>query len=232
MNYTLIIIGFIVLVGIYMLYQYFTNTTLTSGVVDLANQTEYKHDTLKSPASKIYSLAGWIFMTGQTDDGTGGFIFHRAATSTTNPNVNNPINFGLKFQGTTLEFYGGSSSNALFNITNQVPLQKWVYVVININGDLVEVYLNGKIVKTVKLNDGILTSIFSATASLFVGNNKIKGYITKFSMNPQLIDAATVWKNYLSGNGLSNQFLNYFMPYNINMAITKDDVLERQFSIF
>jgi hypothetical protein len=225
MNYTLIIIGFIVVVAIYMLYKYFTNTTLTSGVVDLSKKTEYQYDTLNTPSSKIYSLAGWIFMTGNID--TGGYIFHRAVTLNTTP-----MNFGLKFNGTTLDFYGGTSTTALFNITNQVPLQKWVYVVINVNGDLVEVYLNGKIVKTVKFTDGTLTATFSPTALLFVGHTNIKGYITKFSMNPQLIDAATVWKNYLSGNGLSNQFLNYFMPYNINMAITKDDVLERQFSIF
>jgi hypothetical protein len=224
MNYMLIIIGFIVVVAIYMLYKYFTNTTLTSGVMDLSKRTEYTYDKLKSPTSKIYSLAGWIFMTGQT---AAGFIFQRAASAS-----NQPYNFGLKFNGTTLDFYGGPKSTAQFTIANQVPLQKWVYVVINVNGDLVEVYLNGKIVKTVKLDDTTLTSTFSSTASLFVGDTAIKGYITQFSMVPELIGAATVWKNYLNGNGVGNQFLNYFMPYNINMAVTKDDVLQRQFSIF
>jgi Concanavalin A-like lectin/glucanases superfamily len=226
MNYMLIIIGFIVVVAIYMLYKYFTNTTLTSGVMDLSKRTEYKYDKLKTPTSKIYSLSGWIFMTGQTDNG-GGFIFQRAAAA---GSAN--WNFGLKFNGTTLDFYGGTKQQAQFTITNQLPLQKWVYVVINVNGDLVEVYLNGKIVKTVKHNDNTLTTPFSSTASLFVGDSTIKGYITQFSMVPELIGAATVWKNYLNGNGVGNQFLNYFMPYNINMAVTKDDVLQRQFSIF
>lgn len=230
MNYMLIIIGFIVVVAIYMLYVYFTNATLTSGVIDLSKTTEYTYDKLKSPNSKIYSLAAWIFMTGQT--GQGGFIIKRQSTE------DEKINIGLYFNGTTLELFGGAApsgnppTNKLFTVTNQLPLQKWVYVVVNVNGDLVEVYLNGKIVKTVQLTSTTLTSNFSPSATLKVGGSSIKGYITQFSMVPEIIGASKVWKNYLSGNGIGNQFLNYFMPYNINMTVTKDDVLQRQFSIF
>lgn len=234
MNYILIIIGFIVVVAIYMLYKYFTNATLTSGVIDLSKSTDYTYDKLKSPTSKIYSLAGWIFMTGQSSS-NGGFIFKRESTD----GSPKPINIGLYFNGTSMDLFGGAAptptaapTNKLFNITNQIPLQKWVYVVVNVNGDLVEVYLNGKIVKTVQIKDNALTSNFSPTATLKVGDSALKGYITQFSMIPELIGASTVWKNYLNGNGIGNQFLNYFMPYNINMTVTKDDVLQRQFSIF
>jgi hypothetical protein len=235
MNYILIIIGFIVVVAIYMLYKYFTNTTLTSGVMDLSKSNDYTYDKLKSPTSKIYSLAGWVFMTGQTPGSSGGFIFKRESTE----GSTKTINIGLYFNGTSMDLFGGDAPNSstlptnkLFSITNQIPLQKWVYVVVNVNGDLVEVYLNGKIVKTVQIQDNKLTTKFSPTATLKVGDPAIKGYITQFSMIPELIGASTVWKNYLNGNGVGNQFLNYFMPYNINMAVTKDDVLQRQFSIF
>lgn len=229
MNYMLIIIGFIVVVAIYMLYVYFTNATLTSGVMDLSKTTDYTYDKLKSPTSKIYSLSGWIFMTGQTTN--GGFIFKRNTSD-------EKLNIGLYYNGTTLHLFGGEipngppPTNKLFTVTNQLPMQKWVYVVVNVNGDLVEVYLNGKIVKTVQLTSSKLTRSFSSTATLKVGDTGIKGYITQFSMVPEIIGASKVWKNYLNGNGVGNQFLNYFMPYNINMAVTKDDVLQRQFSIF
>lgn len=236
MNYTLIIIGFILIVAIYMLYQYFTNSTLTSGVVKLDKVTTYTYDQLQDPTSKIYSCSGWIFLTG----GAGGFIFKREAIAGTPKK----INIGLYIDGTTLSLYGGGTptpadpnSALLFTITNQIPLQKWVYIVINVNGDLVEVYVNGKIVKTVKLNSGTLTTgdHFSPTASLIVGDGNIKGYLTQFIMVTRLIDAVTVWKNYLNGNtsnGIGGQILSYFMPYNINMAVSKDDVVQRQFSIF
>jgi hypothetical protein len=207
-----------------MLYKYFTNATLTSGVLDLSKESQYTYDKLKSPSSKIYCLSGWVFMTGGS-----GFIFKRESLSGTPK----PINIGMRFDGTTLDVYGGTNVSAkLFSVTNQLPLQKWVYIVLNVNGDLVEVYLNGKIVKTVQLTTGTLTSPFSPTATLIVGNTGIKGYITQFSMVPELMKAPTAWKNYLNGNGLSNQFLSYFMPYNINMTVTKDNVLQRQLSIF
>ena len=225
MNYTLIIIGFILIVVIYMLYKYFTNATLTSGVVKLNTPTTYTYDQLKDPVSKIYSCSAWVFLTGGS-----GFIFRREATS------DKKLNIGLHINGTTLSLYGGAipNNNPLFTITNQIPLQKWIYVVVNVNCDLVEVYLNGKIVKTVKLNGGTLTGggNFSPTASLIVGDGTIQGYITQFIMVTPLIDAATAWKNYLSGNGQGNQFISYVMPYNINMSVSKDDVVQRQFSIF
>ena len=75
MNYTLIIIGFILIVVIYMLYKYFTNATLTSGVVKLNTPTTYTYDQLKDPVSKIYSCSAWVFLTGGS-----GFIFRREAT--------------------------------------------------------------------------------------------------------------------------------------------------------
>lgn len=226
MNYTLIIIGFIVVVGLYMLYKYLTNKTLTSGIVQLNNPTAYTYtyDKLQNPTSKIYSFAGWMFLTGQTGS-TGGYIMQRTDPTT-------GINIGLFVNGTTLSLYGGQQTAPLFTITNQIPLQKWIYVVVNVNGDLVEVYLNGKIVKTVQFTPGTLTTHFNATAPLIIGNTSIQGYLTQFILASQLLDASTVWKNYLSGNGLSNQLLSYFMPYNINMTVSKDDVLQRQFSIF
>jgi len=231
MNYILIIIGFIVVVGLYMLYKYLTNKTLTSGIVQLNNPDAYTYgyEKLQSPTSKTYSFAGWMFLTGQTTGSNGGYIFQRSKTK----NDKSTMNIGLFINGTTLSLYGGQQSAALFTVTNQIPLQKWIYVVVNVNGDLVEVYLNGKIVKTVQFTGGTLTNKFSATASLIIGDSaSIQGYMTQFILVSQLLDASTVWKNYLNGNGLSNQFLSYFMPYNINMTVSKDDVVQRQFSIF
>ena len=232
MNYTLIIIGFIVVVGLYMLYTYLTNKTLTSGIVPLnapATYT-YTYDKLNDPVSKIYSFAAWMFLTGQTQSNSGGYIMNRS--DVLHPNDPTRMNIGLFVNGTTLSVYGGNTSNALFTVTNQIPLQKWIYVVVNVNGDLVEVYLNGKIVKTVQLTSGKLTGTFSATRSLIIGSTNIQGYMTQFIMVSTLLDASTVWKNYLNGNGVGNQFLSYFMPYNINMTVSKDDVVQRQLSIF
>jgi hypothetical protein len=212
-----------------MLYKYLTNKTLTSGIVPLNNPGTYTYgyEKLQSPTSKIYSFAGWMFLTGQTGI-DGGYIFQRSNTK----NDKSTMNIGLFVNGTTLSLYGGQQNNLLFTVTNQIPLQKWIYVVVNVNGDLVEVYLNGKIVKTVQFATGTLNNHFSATASLIIGHESIQGYMTQFIMVSQLLDASTVWKNYLNGNGLSNQFLSYFMPYNINMTVSKDDVVQRQFSIF
>jgi hypothetical protein len=152
MNYTLIIVGFIAVVAIYMLYVYFTNNSLTSGLVKLNMPSTTKAADLKDPASKVYSYEGWLFLSGQS-----GYILQRSTTA------NNAVDFGLYINGQTLSIRNsttGAGQDKMV-ITTNFPLQKWTYFVINVNGDLVEAYLNGKLVKTVQLTNGTISTLSS-----------------------------------------------------------------------
>jgi len=221
MNYTLIIVGFIAVVAIYMLYVYFTNNSLTSGLVKLNVQSTTKAEDLKDPASKVYSYEGWLFLSGQS-----GYILQRSKQS------NVDVDFGLYVNGQTLSIRQSNTGAGQDKIvvTNNFPLQKWTYFAINVNGDLVEAYLNGKLVKTVQLDPGTISKP-SSKKNLIVGDATLTGYITQLIRVSSIIDAGTVWKKYLQGNGLTNTFARYFMPYNINMTITKDDIVQRKINV-
>jgi hypothetical protein len=117
--------------------------------------------------------------------------------------------------------------------TNQFPIQKWVYVVLNVTAmRVIEVFLNGKLVQTAQIANIADLRNPSAQSDLVVGDQHLtNGYVTKFIRLPSTLPADTVWTNYLSGNGL-NSMLAYILPYDINMAITKDNIVQQQYKIF
>jgi len=130
---------------------------------------------------------------------------------------------------------GTGTSNApdqVMSITNNFPIQKWVYLVINVyNLQTFEAYLNGKLTKTVNVSSTNSPIPTSRTSSLYIGNTGLTGYTTKFTRTPSTIDAQTVWQKYLGGNGISNMF-STLMPYGLNMSISKGEDLQRVIQVF
>jgi hypothetical protein len=235
MNYLAIGLGFVIVVLIYFLYIYFTNNTLTAGLTKLDTQvTTWPATKLTKPGSTDYSYQGWFYINNAPSNGY--YMFYRKGTS------NNGVGIGLALNGQTLAVYTNTSNanpsvaitsdTLLMTATTQFPIQKWVYVVLNVTAmKVIEVYLNGKLVQTVQVTPSALNNP-SAQSDLVVGNqNLTNGYVTKFIRLPSTLPANTVWTNYLSGNGL-NSMLAYILPYDINMAITKDNIVQQQYKIF
>ena len=151
-------------------------------------------------------------------------IFHRGSSETATSE------FQVDICGQTLELQAGTgtSPNApskIMTITTNFPIQKWTYLVVNVsNLSTFEAYINGKLAKTVKVSNSVLPT--SKTSSLYIGNTSLNGYVTKFTRLPKVLDAKTVWENYLGGNGLSS-FLSALMPYGLNMSISNGEDVVR-----
>jgi hypothetical protein len=125
----------------------------------------------------------------------------------------------------------GTSPTQIMNITAQFPIQKWTYLVVNVyNMKTFEAYINGKLAKTVNIGDMNVTPTFK-TSTLYIGNTNISGYVTKFIRRDKTLDAKTVWQNYLSGNGLTSYFSS-FIPYGLNMSISKGEDVQRIVNVF
>jgi hypothetical protein len=228
MNYMMIIGGFILVVILYMLYLFFTNNTLTSGLQPLSTSITYDYTKLVDPGSNVFCYEGWIYLNSAPTSEKS--LFQRSSAT-----IGTDTDFAVTLNGSTLAVKcssGGSGTRNVnvMTITDQLPLQKWIYLVVNVNSQrVVEAYLNGKLVKTVQSSaSGALPTSPSTVKSLFLGDNGIDGYITKFTRTATNMNADLVWSTYLTGNGL-NSALGYLMPYNINLAISKDDIIQRQF---
>lgn len=225
MNYLAVILVFVIVILLYMFYSYLTNTSLTSGLQKLVEPLTFGPSKLDKPGSATYSYQCWLFIN---DVNSAGSIFYRKGTGT-----NATKDFDVSLNANTLTINAGTSSsgpNTIMTVTTEFPLQKWVYLVINVyTSGTVEAYINGKLIKTVKVDATAIKP--KALSPLTVGGGGPKGYVTKFTRLSKTLNAETVQKNYFSGNGIST-FFSSMIPYGLTMAISKGEEVQRSIKVF
>lgn len=226
MNYLAIGLVIIIIIILYNMYYYLTNNALTSGLQPLGHQIMKTYDKLKDPNSLSYSYQCWLYVNNPTN--SNRMLFYRG--------TNNNNAFEVSLNGQTLKLKAGTGASSaidIMTITTNFPIQKWTYLVINVtNCQTYEAYINGKLAKTVNVSNRNDTTPTSRTQSLYIGNPNLGGsYVTKFIREPKTLDAQTVWNYYLSGNGLTNYFRS-FIPYGLNMSISKGEELQRVVNVF
>lgn len=100
-----------------------------------------------------------------------------------------------------------------------VPIQKWVNLLISVYGRTLDVYLDGKLVKTcvlpgvAKINDN---------ANVYVTpNGGFSGWTAKFQYYPNSIDPQTAWNIYQQGYGAS-MLSNIFGKYQVKVSLVEN----------
>ena len=218
MNYTIISLVFIIILMLYAGYVYISNIAITTGVVSLKSPGDYattKWQKLDNPGSTQYHYEGWLFIKTLPTNGT---IFQRQ--------LNALSSTGLVLNGSTLTFSKSTGTAAapnaqmgnpstIVNITDDFPIQKWVYFVVNVKDKFFECYLNGKLIKSEFVTDDLTPS---TRKDLYLGDGSTDGYITKFRHGASVLTPDQVWKNYLAGNGLAN-FTNWLAGYNATFSL-------------
>jgi len=221
MNYTIIALVFIIILMLYAGYMYITNTSLTTGVVSLKSPGDFgitKWNKLDNPGSAQYHYEGWLFIKTLPAT-TNGTIFQREMKIGA---------VGLILNGSSLTFSKGNLSSpapgvmtnlsTIVSITNDFPIQKWVYFVLNVKDKLVECYLNGKLIKSQIVDTTTADLTPSTRKDLFLGDNSTDGFITKFKREATVLTPDEVWKRYLAGNGLAT-FTNWLAGYNATFSL-------------
>ena len=220
MNYLYVIAGVILVVILYFIYLYLTNDTVSSGIQDLSSPLTTPSKKLKSPGSTIFSYQFWAFITKPANTNNSQTILKRGS--------DNGVEFRIDISGTQLVIKNGSTD--LMVATNHFPIQKWSCVLVNYSEStkILECYINGKLVYTKQLNAGMTVT---SSKALTIGTPGLNGYITKVIYLPETITSDEAWKKYLEGNGQLS-ISSYFAGYNLNMAVSKDDVVQRNWKLF
>jgi hypothetical protein len=109
-------------------------------------------------------------------------------------------------------------------VSNNFPLQKWVYITVSVDNTIADIYLEGKMVKSVPIPQ---VSPDADKEIVFGGN--YQAYISQFQRWTTEIDPQTVWSTYMKssgGNGVS------MGNYNVNLSLLKDNAVASNFSLF
>lgn len=222
MNYTVIALVFVIVMMLYLAYVYLSNTSLTTGVISLTDPartfTTLPYTKLVNPASITYHYQGWLFV--DTLPATTKTVFWKDEKGLTMCLKGSVLTIHDKYSSVLATGASAPSpeNGLIMTVTEKFPQQKWVYFVINvINRRILEVYLNGKLIKTLQVSEPITNA--SRGSLNLGGTGAVEAYITKFKREPRAILPDEVWSTYLAGNGLST-FTNWLAGYNATFTIS------------
>jgi hypothetical protein len=221
MNITVIILVTIVLIllyGLFVMYYYGNKSTLVSSKLYLSNGSKtINFETADKGAYKTFSYSLWVYLNTEIDSN----IFNimnvtlnntKSVTYATGGKIeaSNGV-FGLYFKDNNLVITIGDTSN---NIMTPFTKQRWVNIFVNsFENSYYEVYINGKLIKTINATGGTPES-----GSLIVlgGSPNKDVVLTKLVRFTKTLDSHSVWKNYLEGNGMS------YNKYNASLEVKED----------
>lgn len=224
MNYTLVIMGIILVVIVYILYKVLDEKGRTVAKrQDLSNGANAINlDTTGKETSTRYYISAWIYINKLPAGGKE--IFQIMKGGALDPN----LKVKLK-DDATLEYTILNSKNSLVThtITTNFPLQKWVCIVVSVDNHIVDLYIDGKLVASQKIADGVKQ--IDEKSSIIFGT--LDAYLAKMEREPKAMDPTNAWNKYMEGNG-GNYFSKMFANYGGVFTLTKDDLDVRDFQLF
>lgn len=111
---------------------------------------------------------------------------------------------------------------------NNFPIQKWVSVVVSVYGKSLDVYLDGKLVRTSVL-PGV--PVINPGASVYVTPaGGFSGWTSKFQYYPNATDPQTAWNIYEQGYG-ANWLSNLFGNYQVKVSFLENGNEDGSFTI-
>lgn len=228
MNILTIILGVIVILLAYFLYnKYLTNpNALTTSQLDLKQtNANIPFANFTSGYSTQYAYGAWVYVNSWN---TNNYKTLMSRGGIYNPTNNTTTDITLQLDKTTPDLYmyigiQGVAMPHKIKITNNFPIQTWVYVVISVDNQIVDAYINGKFVLSTKLPNLPVVS----SSDISIGDSTFPDiFMMGFTRWAYPLDPQTVWTDYLKGNGKGGS--------NFNMVITtyQNNVEQSQFSMF
>lgn len=209
----------LIVVIAYMISTAISSTTSISKEVDMKDKTaDISASSLTRPDATRYAYNVWLYMDKPIAGSAS--IFSRTS------------DLGLFINGNTstlsLQLYRKNAAST-YQITNNFPLQKWVFVTVSVDNSTIDMYLDGKLVKSVIDVSDANSHAPDGTSPITFG--VLPGtYMMKFSRVLAPSDPQTTWGLYMEGSGSIRG--NLVKRYNVNLSVMKDNVLANSLSLF
>ena len=128
--------------------------------------------------------------------------------------------------GNTPAGANGASPTHTCNIDN-VPLQKWVNLIVSLNGRSLDVYLDGKLVRTCLL-EGVAASNKNSDLKI-TPNGGFDGFTSRIKYVPDRINPQQAYELYKKGPGGSA--LGGLNKYKVRVALMEDGDEKQSFEL-
>jgi hypothetical protein len=223
-----ILLGVIMIVLLYLVYVYYfsTTTTLTSSL--WLNQNNAPITTIVNPQSSIFTYGVWVYINTWSQGPTN--LFQCSTGSQTHFSLDFPVASPTLTctVNTGPTACNPSSTPTVITVTNNFGIQRWVYVLVSVNTNIVDCYLDGKLVTSTQLNGIPTISCTNANNNWSIQYGTGDIYLSNFQRWTTATDPASAMSYYR----VKPAAAKVFSSYGANIQLTKDNVGQQSIKLF
>jgi hypothetical protein len=175
---------------------------------------------LSDPTATNYFFSAWIYVKSKASANDNIIV------------VGSPTSAATKI---VLRLDNASKLSLIFGtntiiIMDDFPLQKWVCVIVSVDYNILDFYIDGKLIRSIKHT---VTAPSITTTDQIMCNTTTSSeiYLASFERFPFAIDPTLAQSKYMSGNG-ANPLSNYFSSYEGSFSLSKDNLEIKKVSLF
>ena len=115
-------------------------------------------------------------------------------------------------------------------IVENINMQKWVNIITTISNRSLDIYINGKLIKTKTFNNLIDVMAFNDGGITLTPGGGFGGFISKVRYYPYYITPQQAWNIYKDGFG--DAFESALNKYNLSVSLYEDRIEQNKFYLF
>jgi hypothetical protein len=215
MNAKLVLAVVIILLLLYVIFKALTTTYTSLGTMQKwENETTLQGSNLPSNFKANSAISIWFYIKKWVGD-----------TKVIHFKKDNATIFQVQFKPNTntIQIFPRSGVTAAGKDCDisDFPLQKWVNLIISFNGSAMDVYVDGKLVKSCVVNEG---SKLGETTSIVLGDGQSNdvGFITNVKLKSSPIAPQEAWDIYSQGFG-GSPWSDILNKYKVKLSFIVDN---------
>lgn len=229
MNLRNIIIGVVIIIVLYLLYMWFFgdhSRTYLCGMQDARKSITVSGDNMPSGASADYTFSTWIYVSNWNYR-----VGEKKTILSRKDKGGNPapvISLGASLNNVEVDL-GTYSTDSADGVSVQpdtctlenVPIQAWANIIITLNNRALDLYLDGKLVRTCVLSG--VPKMSSGEPLVIAGDGGFEGYISNVQYLSRAVNPREAYAIYREGPSGGNIISNFINKYRIKVAFMKDN---------
>lgn len=223
MNSKLVLAIVVILLLLYVIFKALTTTYTTLGTMQKwGNKTMLQGSNLPSSFKSNSAISIWFYIKKWVN-GANVVSFHTGGSGDA---ASTMFKVQFKANTNTIQIFPRTASSSGDDCEiAEFPLQKWVNLIISFNGSAMDVYVDGKLVKSCVVNQG---SRLQETQSIVLGDDSeaVKtadvGFITNVKLKAAPIAPQEAWDIYSQGFG-GSPWSDLLNKYKVKLSFIVDN---------
>ena len=218
MNSKLVLAVIVILLLLYVIFKALTTTYTSLGMMQKwGNETTLTGSNLPNSFKANSAISMWFYIKNWMQ-----------STKIIQFNYGSETLFQVQFknaQENTIQIFPRSNQSVIAEVceVTEFPLQKWVNLIISFNGSAMDVYVDGKLVKSCVVNQG---SKLANTDKIILGDESKKdndvGFITNVKLKAAPIAPQEAWDIYSQGFG-GSPWSDLLNKYKVKLSFIVDN---------